>query len=101
VQLHNWETAWAPLMLEQMRAANARYTNNRRLASLIREILDHSEFACDLWSNRAVVYVHPDGDRRQLHLPFHQGIIDIELVALAPLRAPEVRMMVLMPLARR
>jgi hypothetical protein len=85
-------------MLAQMMAANARHPSNMRLARLIREILDVNSFARDLWARDPKVYVHPDGDRRKLHLPFLDGIRDVELVALAPLRAPEVRLMMLMPL---
>jgi transcriptional regulator with XRE-family HTH domain len=98
-QLYNWENDWAPLMLAQMRVANARQPDNMRLAQLIREILQ-DEYARRLWEKESMVYVHPDGDRRKLHLPYHHEVIDIELVALAPLRAANVRLMMLLPLDR-
>jgi len=98
-QLHKWETDWAPLMLAQMRVANARQPDNMRLATLIREILERSDFARELWERGdSMVYVHPDGDHRQLHLPYHRKVIDIELVALSPMRAPGARVMMLLPL---
>ena len=97
-QLHRWGQDWAPLMLAQMRMAHARNPENKRLASLIEEILASNEDARRLWETEPMAYVHPDGDRRQLHLPHHRGIKSIELVAMAPLRAPNVRFMMLLDL---
>jgi transcriptional regulator with XRE-family HTH domain len=99
-QLYRWDTDWAPLMLAQMRVANARQPDNMRLGQLIREILEVNPDARRLWEHESMVYVHPDGDRRKLHLPYHHEVIDIELIALAPLRAADVRLMMLMPLDR-
>jgi transcriptional regulator with XRE-family HTH domain len=98
VQLYNWETDWAPLMLAQMFHANAQRRDNMRLGSLIQEILARNDFARNLWENQPKVYVHPDGDRRKLHLPYLQGVVDIEIVALEPMRAAGVRVMNLVPL---
>ncbi|GAB1639657.1 helix-turn-helix transcriptional regulator [Krasilnikovia sp. MM14-A1259] len=97
-QLVDWETAWAPLMLAQMRVANARNPSNMRLANLIREICRVNPDARRLWEHETTVYVHPDGDHRRLHLPYHHQVKDIEIVALAPLRAANVRLMMLPPL---
>lgn len=96
-QLYNWGSDWAPLMLAQMRVAHAREPDNMRLADLIQEILDVSEDARRLWESAPAVYAHPDGDRRNFYLPYHQEVITIEIVALAPLRATNVRMMMLIP----
>jgi len=96
-QLYDWDTDWAPLMLAQMRVANARNPNNMRLANLIREILRVNPDARRLWESEPTVYVHPDGDRRRLHLPYHDDVIGVEIVALGPLRATNVRLMMLIP----
>lgn len=96
-QLYDWETDWAPLMLAQMRVANAREPHNMRLANLIREILRINPDARRLWEGEPTVYVHPDGDRRKFYLPYHQEVISVEIVALAPLRAANYRLMMLVP----
>lgn len=96
-QLFNWKTDWAPLMLAQMRFAQARDPENERLASLIQEILNVSEDARRMWESDPSVYTHPDGDRRKFYLPYHQEVITVEIVALAPLRANSVRVMMLVP----
>jgi len=100
-QLYNWETDWAPLMLAQMRVANGKYPENMRLARLIQEITRVNDYARDLWDNQPAVYVHPDGDRRKLHLPHHRKIIEIEIVANSPMRAPSARLMMLIPIPER
>jgi transcriptional regulator with XRE-family HTH domain len=97
IQLHDWDTVWAPMMLAEIMAANARNPANARLAQLIHEILDYSEFARNLWFTGPIVHLHPDGDRRRLALPIHDGIVEIEVVAMAPLRAPHLRMTMLLP----
>jgi len=96
-QLYDWEHAWAPVMLAQMRVANARQPHNMRLAQLIREILTVNVEARRMWENEPAVYVHPDGDRRGLRLPDRQEVITVEIVALAPLRANEFRLVLLIP----
>jgi transcriptional regulator with XRE-family HTH domain len=97
LQLIDWETAWAPPMLAQMRAAIARWPDNKRLAGLVRESLSVNEYAHHLWQAQPTVYVHPDGDRRRLNLPFDQGERLVEIVALTPMRADDMRMIILMP----
>jgi transcriptional regulator with XRE-family HTH domain len=96
-QLYNWDTDWAPLMLAQMRVARAREPENERLANLVEEILRVNDDAKRMWESEPAVYVHPDGDRRQFYLPYHQEVITVEIVALAPLRATNVRVMMLIP----
>jgi transcriptional regulator with XRE-family HTH domain len=97
LQLIDWETSWAPLMLAQMRAAHARWPNNDRLAHLIREAVTVNECARHMWNNEPMVYAHPDGDRRKLHLPFEQGVREIEIVAWMPMRADDMRVVMLLP----
>lgn len=94
-QLHRWDTDWAPLMLAQMRLANARNPDNLRLASLIDEIRSHNADAQQLWEQDPMVYTHPDGDHRQLHLPKHHGIKTVEIIAMSPMRAPALRFVTL------
>jgi hypothetical protein len=84
-------------MLAQMRVAHAREPDNVRLANLIQEILSANEDARRMWESEPAVYVHPDGDRRKFYLPYHQEVITVEIVALAPLRATNVRVMILIP----
>ena len=98
VQLHRWDTDWAPLMLAQMFHANAQRRDNLQLANLIREILERSPDARLMWERQPQVYVHPDGDQRYIYIPYRQGIQKIELVALEPMRAAGVRVMNLVPI---
>ena len=97
LQLIDWDTAWAPPMLAQMRAAIARWPDNKRLSGLVREFLSVNERARDLWHTQPTVYVHPDGDRRKLNLPFEQSPRLVEIVALTPMRADDMRMIILVP----
>lgn len=99
-QLCDWETDWAPRMLAQMRVAHARQPGNERLAQVLGEILEVNPDARRHWEQANLVYTHPDGNRRKLHLPYHHEIIEIELVTLAPLRADSVRLVMLLPLDR-
>jgi transcriptional regulator with XRE-family HTH domain len=99
-QLHDWATDWAPPMLAQMRVANARDQGNERLTRLIQEILQ-SDDARRMWASEPAIYVHPDGDRRGIYLPYRQELITVEIVALAPLRAPNIRLMMLVPAGDR
>jgi transcriptional regulator with XRE-family HTH domain len=96
-QLYDWENAWAPVMLAQMRFAIARQPENTRLAKLIEEILAVNDEARRLWEKKPTVYVHPDGDRRGVRLPNQEDVITVEIVALAPLRASEFRVVLLIP----
>jgi transcriptional regulator with XRE-family HTH domain len=97
IQLHHWETAWAPQMFAQMQFAQARQPDNKRLAAVIEEILDRCPEA-RRFKDEALTYAHPDGDHRALHLPSDPEKKRIEIVALAPLRGPHSRLMMLIPL---
>ncbi|MEU4238630.1 helix-turn-helix transcriptional regulator [Actinoplanes sp. NPDC026619] len=96
-QLHNWGTEWAPQMFAQMQYALARQPDNKRLAALIDEILDHSEEA-RRFKDQPLTFPHPDGQRRTLRLPLHRKLQAIELVAFEPMRAAGSRCMMLIPL---
>ncbi|GAA3344804.1 hypothetical protein GCM10020358_49510 [Amorphoplanes nipponensis] len=95
-QLHHWETDWAPQMFAQMQFARARQPDNRRLAAVFDEILEVNEDA-RRFLEQPMTYPHPDGDHRSLHLPLHRKVQPIELVAFAPMRAPDSRVMMLIP----
>lgn len=96
--LYDWEGTWAPLMLAQMRMASAANPDNQRLKALIAEILRVNRYARDLWEHQATVYVHPDGDRRKLYVAPDDTLLSIEIVALAPLRAPKIRLIAMVTL---
>ncbi len=97
LQLVDWYTSWAPSMLAQMRAANAKFQNNARLTQVINETLAVNEFARHLWDTQPMVYVHPDGDRRRLLIPDLPDPIEIEIVAWAPMGHPDLRIVMLIP----
>lgn len=97
-QLHDWETKWAPPMLAQMRMARAADPDNERLATVIDEILRQNRFARHLWeSQHAGVVWHPDGHRRQVRVPPHGTIQTVEIVASTLFRAPNTRMLMMVP----
>jgi transcriptional regulator with XRE-family HTH domain len=100
LQLVDWEASWAPPMLAQMRAANARWPRDPRLEAVIQEAL-HNEYARHLWEAEPSVHVHPDGDRRWLHLPYEDQQTQVEIVALTPMRNEEIRLVILIPVADR
>lgn len=95
-QLHRWDTDWAPQMFAQMQFAQAQQPDNKRLAAVIDEILQVNEDARRFLA-QPLVYPHPDGDRRALHLPLHRKVQDIKLAAFSPMRAPGSRLMMVIP----
>ena len=96
-QLHRWDTDWGPLMFAQMQFALARQPENKRLATVIEEILDLNADARRFQEN-PFTYTHPDGDRRYMHLPLHRKVQPVEVVAFSPMRAPNSRFMMLVPI---
>ena len=98
MQLVDWDTVWAPLMLAQMRAANAKWPHHERLKQIIAESLAVNETAKRLWDEDPMVYVHPDGDHRSLWLPYAQEPTKVELVAWAPMRNDDLRVVMLIPI---
>ncbi|MFI5496574.1 hypothetical protein [Actinoplanes sp. NPDC051859] len=95
-QLHRWETDWAPQMLAQIRFVHARLPEHPRLKVIIDEIRAKCAFARDRWDDTST-YQHPDGDRRSLFLPYHQREKPVNIVALQPLRAPNHRLIYVVP----
>lgn len=97
VQLVDWQSVWSPRMLAQMRVANARWPQNERLKQIIAEALEVNDYAREAWDNEPMVQVHPDGDVRRLRVPFLEDPVEVELVALAPMRDPDLRLIMLVP----
>ncbi|WP_432982889.1 helix-turn-helix domain-containing protein [Dactylosporangium sp. CA-233914] len=97
LQLINWERDWARPMLAQLRAASARHPDNARLQGIIQRILNGSADARRIWEEKAEVHLHPDGDRRLMHVPHFDGPRVVEIVALTTLRAVGFRVMMLIP----
>jgi hypothetical protein len=50
-----------------------------------------------LWESGALAQGHPDGDIRRLRIAGHRDEISVEIVVLAPLRATEMRLVMLIP----
>lgn len=98
-QLVDWESVWAPLMMAQMWTARAMYPDNQRLAELIDEARDDCPLARHQWDHEPLVYEHPDGDRRWLHLPGRQDPLHVEIMVMTPRRADDLRCVQLLPVA--
>ncbi|GAA1563620.1 hypothetical protein GCM10009827_101550 [Dactylosporangium maewongense] len=100
LQLVNQLEVWYPPMLAQLRAAIARHPDNERLQEVIRQILEQNADARRIWDEDAEVHLHPDGDRRLMHVPDFDGPELVEIVAMTALRAVGFRVMMLIPVDR-
>ena len=96
-RLVDFNRDWLPALLGQMRAALARWPANTRLTQLITDILAAHPHAQRLW-RQPTVRLHPDGDRRRLCLPDDPQPRRIEIMAFTPMRADDLRIVVLQPL---
>ncbi|MFD8902552.1 MmyB family transcriptional regulator [Streptomyces ardesiacus] len=63
--LVDWDTAWGPLVVAQLRAALAAYPEDPDLQLLQRQV-QRDERAGRLFEHAERTYIHPDGDRRPL-----------------------------------
>jgi len=97
-QLVDWEDE-ARMLLAQLRAQHANMPEHCGLKDLITEILQTSELARDLWENQPQVWMHEDGDRRSLLLPGADDPTIVEILSWTPLRNPDLRAFVLVPVA--
>ncbi|MEE1757410.1 MmyB family transcriptional regulator [Streptomyces sp. SP18CS02] len=90
--LSDWETAWAPLVLPQLRAALAADPADQTLAQIEKEVLA-DPVAARLY-DASSAYIHPDGDERPLH---HAELGEgwVTMCAAQPLAAPGARMIIL------
>ncbi|MGP3983646.1 MmyB family transcriptional regulator [Streptomyces sp. KR80] len=66
--LADWETAWAPAFLPQLRAAAAAYPYDRTLQYLVEMVLN-DPIAGPIFSGDFRSRSHPDGDTRPFHHP--------------------------------
>ncbi|MEU0625017.1 helix-turn-helix transcriptional regulator [Streptomyces rubiginosohelvolus] len=86
--LTNWDTAWAPLVLPQLRAGLAARPDDPILRQLEREVLADPDCAA-IWDG-AVGHIHPDGDERPL-LHAEDGPGWVTMCASEPMAAPGSR----------
>lgn len=95
-QLVNWREDWARIYLGQIRYARIQYPQNESLRQLESDVLDGSPEAREMWGRREV-YDHADGDLRGVRVPQRGGEqVAVRIVALAPMRSPRLRVIVLM-----
>ncbi len=96
-QLVNWETDWARPFLAQIRVSLAKHPDSEGLLSLRDDILNGNEDAARLWADHEALE-HPDGHVRRLRLPYHEGAeVPVRIMAMAPLRAQDMRFITLVP----
>lgn len=96
-QLCRWAIDWASVMLAQLRLAKASLPEDERLADLVASILSANETARELWSSDLLAYSHPDGDVRHVVIHGHIQPTSVEIMAFSPLRAPDCRLIILVP----
>ena len=92
-QLTDWETAWAPLILPQLRAALAQRPDDHTLVAIEHDVLTDPVTAAIYQSNGGG-YIHPDGDER----PIHHATLGpgwVTMCAAMPLTAPGSRLIIL------
>jgi hypothetical protein len=90
--LMDWHTAWAPMVLPQLRAALASRPEDEVLRQIEKEVLADPETAT-LYTE-GVSYPHPDGDERPLLHP-KLGPGWASMCTAQPLTAPGARLMIL------
>lgn len=98
--LMDWHTAWAPMVLPQLRAALASRPDDNTLRQIEKEVLADPATAAPYDAGNP--YPHPDGDERPLlHAELGPGWVT--MCAAQPLTAPGARLMILVfhPGARR
>ncbi|MFW3477430.1 hypothetical protein [Streptomyces microflavus] len=86
--LTDWHTAWAPLVLPQLRAALAARPDDPILRGLEEDVLNDPDCA-PIWDN-ALGHIHPDGDERPL-LHAEDGPGWVTMCASEPMAAPGAR----------
>lgn len=92
LMLTDWHTAWAPLVLPQLRAALAARPDDPILRGLEQEVLADPDCA-PIWTG-SVAHIHPDGDERPL-LHAEDGPGWVTMCAAQPMAAPGARLIVL------
>lgn len=100
LQMVDWETKHARLMLGQLRAQHAKMPDNEELKDLIADILENCDAARRLWEDEPHVYFHDDGDPRKLFLPDSPKIAtEVEILSWTPLRNPDLRVTFMIPVS--
>jgi len=97
-QLVDWEHQ-TRMLLAQLRAQHASMPDHCGLKDLITEILQTSELARDFWENQPEVWMHEDGDHRMMRLPGNEDTTIVEILSWTPLRNPDLRAFVLVPVS--
>ncbi|MGW7413809.1 helix-turn-helix transcriptional regulator [Streptomyces sp. NPDC054863] len=90
--LADWETAWAPFVLPQLRTALAARPKDEVLRAIEAEVLADPDTG-PLYE-QGVAYIHPDGDERPLNHP-ELGLGWVTMCAAQPMSAPGARIIVL------
>jgi hypothetical protein len=90
--LTDWATAWAPLVLPQLKAAIAARPDDEILRQLEKEVLADEDTA-PIW-DAGGTHIHPDGDERPL-LHAIDGPGWVTMCAAQPMTAPGARLIVL------
>ncbi|MFB7222424.1 helix-turn-helix transcriptional regulator [Streptomyces sp. NPDC056227] len=90
--LTNWATAWAPLIVPQLRAAIAARPKDETLQQLEKEVIADPDTA-PIW-DAGGAHIHPDGDERPL-LHAQDGPGWVTMCAAEPMTAPGARLIVL------
>lgn len=92
--LTDWETRWAPGILNQIRLAHIQHPENRSLARLNADV-KRDKYAGPIYERSTEVYIHPDGDVRPLYHP-RKGPGQITMVVSEPASSPGARHVVLL-----
>ncbi|MGW9238150.1 MmyB family transcriptional regulator [[Kitasatospora] papulosa] len=90
--LTNWQTAWAPLVLPQLKAALAARPDDETLQRLERDVLADPD--CAPIYNAPAGHIHPDGDERPIHHAV-EGPGWVTMCAAEPMAAPGSRVVTL------
>ncbi|WP_329047077.1 helix-turn-helix domain-containing protein [Streptomyces sp. NBC_01422] len=90
--LTDWRTAWAPLVLPQLKAALAHRGDDETLQNIERDVLADPD--CAPLYKAGGAHIHPDGDERPIHHAV-QGPGWVTMCAAQPMTAPGARLIVL------
>lgn len=90
--LTDWATAWAPLVLPQLRGAIAARPDDQKLLDIEKAVLADPDCA-PIW-DAGGAHIHPDGDERPL-LHAIDGPGWVTMCAAQPMTAPGARMIIL------
>ncbi|MET9436924.1 helix-turn-helix domain-containing protein [Streptomyces sp. NPDC006551] len=93
ITLTDWKTAWAPLVLPQLRAGLALRPNDETLRQIEKEVRADPDLG-PLWANPGA-HMHPDGDERPLNHAL-EGPGYVTMCAAQPLTAPGARLIILL-----